>query len=528
MRLTRFSFSLVLAGIALLAAVGTADAAIRYASPSSSATSGLCTVVTPCRLDYAISSAGGGDTVELAAGTYAVTYPVAASAAVNVAGALGQARPQIVGDPSRTAATIDLSFGGSLKHVYVESQTANPAVNAKGAVIEDVLASSASGAGIQAKAGSGATIRDSVIHTTGTTSALVLTDDQVTGNLDVVNVTAIATGVGATAISNGSGGVVSIVNTIARGNGGDIKESTPVQDAQVSYSNYNPATSTGVIAGAGNQTGAPVFSDGLYRVAAGSPTIDSGTASIPALGSFDPDGNLRLLGGVPDIGAYEYVVGAGSPDPGAGTGSSPTGTTTPTGGNDRPGGTDPDPVTELPPSARPVLGRNVDLGPVSGTVRVTLPGSGEAVVLDDGANVPVGSVIDATNGVVSLTSARDSNGETQTGRFWGGAFKVGQSRKGDQYTVLTLVGDLACGARGKVTAAGRRSARRLWGSDNHGHFRTRGRRGQATVRGTQWLTEDRCNGTFFKVKQGAIVVRDFARKRSVKLTPGERYLARKR
>jgi len=94
--------------------------------------------------------------------------------------------------------------------------------------------------------------------------------------------------------------------------------------------------------------------------------------------------------------------------------------------------------------------------------------------------------------------------------------------------VLKLVGSLGCSQRGKLSAAGRRAGRRLWGSDNHGHFRTRGRRGQATVRGTKWLTADRCDGTLFRVKQGAIVVRDFGTSRSVKLTAGKRYLARSR
>ena len=53
-----------------------------------------------------------------------------------------------------------------------------------------------------------------------------------------------------------------------------------------------------------------------------------------------------------------------------------------------------------------------------------------------------------------------------------------------------------------------RSGRRLWGSGK-GNFRTEGQYGAATVRGTIWLTEDRCNGTFFKVKRGAVTIRDF-------------------
>ena len=62
--------------------------------------------------------------------------------------------------------------------------------------------------------------------------------------------------------------------------------------------------------------------------------------------------------------------------------------------------------------------------------------------------------------------------------------------------------------RGKVVASGATRTRRLWGRDRGGRFRTRGRHGSATVRGTRWLTEDRCDGTLFKVTEGAIDVRD--------------------
>ena len=37
------------------------------------------------------------------------------------------------------------------------------------------------------------------------------------------------------------------------------------------------------------------------------------------------------------------------------------------------------------------------------------------------------------------------------------------------------------------------------------------RHSHATVRGTRWLTEDRCGGTLTRVTEGAVVVRDLAR-----------------
>ena len=48
------------------------------------------------------------------------------------------------------------------------------------------------------------------------------------------------------------------------------------------------------------------------------------------------------------------------------------------------------------------------------------------------------------------------------------------------------------------------------------------------MRGTKWLTEDRCNGTLTRVKKGTVTVRDFKRKRNVIVRAGQRYLARAR
>lgn len=68
--------------------------------------------------------------------------------------------------------------------------------------------------------------------------------------------------------------------------------------------------------------------------------------------------------------------------------------------------------------------------------------------------------------------------------------------------------------------------RRLWARDNHGRFGTRGRYGAASVRGTAWLTEDRCDGTLTRVSRGTVVVHDFARHRNVVVSAGHGYLAR--
>jgi ferric-dicitrate binding protein FerR (iron transport regulator) len=65
----------------------------------------------------------------------------------------------------------------------------------------------------------------------------------------------------------------------------------------------------------------------------------------------------------------------------------------------------------------------------------------------------------------------------------------------------------------------------LW-CDGKGRFRSDGRYGSAGVRGTIWLTEDRCDGTLVRVRRGRVDVDDIPRRRTVTLSAGQSYLAR--
>ena len=69
--------------------------------------------------------------------------------------------------------------------------------------------------------------------------------------------------------------------------------------------------------------------------------------------------------------------------------------------------------------------------------------------------------------------------------------------------------------------------RHLWGRGS-GSFRTGSKRSAATVRGTWWLVEDRCDGTVTRVKTGRVDVRDFRLKKTIRLRAGKRslYLAK--
>jgi ferric-dicitrate binding protein FerR (iron transport regulator) len=88
----------------------------------------------------------------------------------------------------------------------------------------------------------------------------------------------------------------------------------------------------------------------------------------------------------------------------------------------------------------------------------------------------------------------------------------------------------ACATAKKATIARKRSrkrVRRLFG-DGKGNFRTRGRNAAATVRGTRWGVQDRCDGTLVTVRRGRVSVRDLVRHRTVLVKAGHTYLARRR
>lgn len=201
--------------------------------------------------------------------------------------------------------------------------------------------------------------------------------------------------------------------------------------------------------------------------------------------------------------------------------------------------------------AAPVVGVSVTLRPASGNVQVELPGAHAFVALQTASSIPVGTVIDATHGKVLLTSAVNRAGGTRAGKFTGGRFVVGQANVALPLTKLRLVGGsfAACSRTGALTHAliATRSAtvpivarsatvrprshkvvRQLWGHDNGGKFVTIGRSASAAVRGTIWLTQDRCDGTLIRVFRGRVLVHAASRRHDLLIGAGQSYFAHAR
>jgi hypothetical protein len=191
------------------------------------------------------------------------------------------------------------------------------------------------------------------------------------------------------------------------------------------------------------------------------------------------------------------------------------------------------PPPPLPPTLAPIQALQPDLGetlladPVTGRIRVRLPGEERFMRLEDIEELPMGSTIDARSGRVELTTVRDRRNRLQEGVFHAGVFTVRQRARDRFVTELVLRGRIGpCPPRGQASIA-RVSRRRLWGRGS-GRFRSRGRYSSAAVRGTRWLVEDRCDGTLTRVREGRVTVRDFVRDRTIVLRRGQRYLARRR
>jgi CSLREA domain-containing protein len=236
-----------------------------------------------------------------------------------------------------------------------------------------------------------------------------------------------------------------------------------------------------------------------HALLAGSPAI--GAANPSACVGTDQRSTSRPQEGTCDAGAFEYV-----PPP-----------------QQQPN-TPPQSPTPLPP---PEVRKTVNVIPARGTIRIKPPGQKRFRTLAaDGAQLPVGTTVDALKGRVRIVAASDAQGGTDTALFYGGIFKIAQTRGKKPTTVLTLNEKLTCAKAGgaRIAAKGKRK-RRLWG-DGSGKFRTKGKHSAATVVGTKWLVEDRCKSTLTRVVRGRVSVRDFVKKKTIIVRRGKRYTAR--
>jgi hypothetical protein len=234
-------------------------------------------------------------------------------------------------------------------------------------------------------------------------------------------------------------------------------------------------------------------------------------------GGFTRDQPIALAGVVNDVAAADFD-GDSRPDLAASSYTNAVADTFTALLNPAP------PPPPPPPLTPPVAGKNVNVKPVSGKVRIKRRGSKRFVTLTAEAKIPVGSTIDTRRGRIAITAAQ-GGGRTASADFFDGLFKLTQTKGRKPVATLTLTERLSCPRKKASSSAVKKKKRRLWG-DGSGRFKTKGKHSAATVVGTKWLVEDRCKSTLTRVVRGRVSVRDFAKRKTVIVRAGKRYTAR--
>jgi len=195
--------------------------------------------------------------------------------------------------------------------------------------------------------------------------------------------------------------------------------------------------------------------------------------------------------------------------------------------------TPPAPLPEVAFTPPPKLGVTGNVAPVSGTVLLRLHGSASFVALSSLRQIPFGSVIDVTHGRVSVTTAAPHGG-TQTGEFFEGEFVLTQGRNGlvvaaltgGDFSVCPTARERAHKARASAAhVSGKHVVRKLW-ANAHGSFSTKGNYAAGAVAGTEWLTEDLCDGTVIRVTRDKVAVTNLVNHHHAMVKVGHRYLAK--
>jgi len=165
------------------------------------------------------------------------------------------------------------------------------------------------------------------------------------------------------------------------------------------------------------------------------------------------------------------------------------------------------------PPAR--VGDSFGVAPSSGNVTIEPNGQKRFIRLQEEDLIPVFSQVDATNGEMDLTMARDAAGLQQTAHVFWSPFTVTQGTKGRPFTQFKIPPP-DCGST-KATAATakkkpkkkkKHKQRRLWVSETGGNWKTATGSVSAGAIGTEWVTTSLCDGTRVTVRKGIVRVID--------------------
>ena len=202
-------------------------------------------------------------------------------------------------------------------------------------------------------------------------------------------------------------------------------------------------------------------------------------------------------------------------------------------------------VSAGPPAALPEpTAGEVNIAPAGGEGQCVALKDGDGVCkpLEQGQQVDLSDILYLNPGLGAI----ELRGIEGLGTFFGTPFRLQEINTGAKRTAATqqrpiliiklLGGSYAQCPKGQRALSGaastssdqqakRKPVRRLWGKGK-GRFRTRGRYSSGTVRGTNWLTQDFCEGTQTRVVEGVVQVYDLVSKKWKTLKAGQSYFAK--
>jgi hypothetical protein len=193
-------------------------------------------------------------------------------------------------------------------------------------------------------------------------------------------------------------------------------------------------------------------------------------------------------------------------------------------------------TVDVPRARRLIVGRYALVRP-RGRFGLRLPQGTRFFTLRGTLKIPIGAAVDPRARVVRLATARNRAGARRYVSVSEGRFTVRQSRGRNPITRLRLAGRLPqCGGASSRLTTARRATRKLraaWARHRRNKRRQAGEEGEVRGKyskgsstGTEWITEDRCDGTLTTVISGTVRVRDFGRAKTVTVRAGHKYLAR--
>ena len=300
--------AVVLSTALLLVIAASADAAVRFTSPTGTNSGASCPEIDPCSLTAALDSTftADGDQVVMELGTYNPPGQLTISEDVD-----------LFSNGLPTQVTINMSSGigillgndnARLAGFTIEHTGTSAAILGLYGTVETVIARSTAG---NACAGGGNSLfRNTLCASSGANRAGVNVNvGGGTANLKLRNVTAIGSGASSRGIETfvTTAGTLTIdaKATIARGVAGDVSSTATdagtTSEILLSNSNFDTVSSSGTGGGVSvvsadninnNQSTAPIFVNagtGDYHQASNSPTIDAGGTADVDTGTLDFD-----------------------------------------------------------------------------------------------------------------------------------------------------------------------------------------------------------------------------------------------